>query len=143
MMRKGLSYLPLTIMGCLCVLLATAHAADVEKRPLDEPLALVRAVMCEYIDEFAPQNQAVVFSIEVGKISCFTSFSGIKHSTHALHKWYRRDQLVTTKRLSLKPPSWSTYSSIQLREADKGPWRVEILNNRNQIMKTLRFSVTD
>ena len=99
--------------------------------------------MCEYIEDFAPMNQAVVFSIDVGKISCFTSFSDIKQPTYAMHKWYRRDELVTTKRLSLKPPSWSTYSSIQLREADKGPWRVEILNHRSQLMKTLRFSVTD
>ena len=99
--------------------------------------------MCEYIEDFAPRNQAVVFSIEVGRISCFTSFSGIKNSTYTLHKWYRRDELVTTKRLTLKPPSWSTYSSIQLREADKGPWRVEILNNRSQLLRTLRFSVTD
>lgn len=142
-MRIGWSYSPLAIVGSLCIFLAVAHAADNGKRPSDGSLTLVRAVMCEYIDEFAPQHQAVVFSIEVGKISCFTSFAGIKHSTYALHKWYRRDQLVTTKRLSLKPPSWSTYSSIQLREADKGPWRVEILNNRNQVMKTLRFSVTD
>ena len=120
-----------------------AHAADDSAQSAAKRMTLVRAVMCEYIEEFAPQNSAVVFSINVGKISCFTSFSEIKTSTYALHKWFRRDELVTTKRLSLKPPSWSTYSSIQLREADKGPWRVEILNNRNQLIKTLRFSVTD
>jgi hypothetical protein len=100
-------------------------------------------VMCEFIEDFAPRHPAAAFSIEVGKISCFTSFSGIRNSTYTLHKWYRRDELVTTKRLTLKPPSWSTYSSIQLREADKGPWRVEILDDRSRLMTTLRFSVTD
>jgi hypothetical protein len=122
---------------------AAAHAADDPTKPPENGMALVRAVMCEYIEAFEPQNQAVVFSIEVGKISCFTSFNGIKDSTYALHKWYRRDELITKKRLTLKPPSWSTYSSIQLREADKGPWRVEILNSQDQLIKTLRFSVTD
>lgn len=143
MMIKGLISFFLLVMGCSWTAPINIHAAeDAAHSPL-KGMDLVRAVMCEYIDEFAPQNQAVVFSIGVGKISCFTSFNGIKTATYTLHKWFRRDELVTTKRLTLKPPSWSTYSSIQLREADKGPWRVEILNNRNQVIKTLRFSVTD
>jgi hypothetical protein len=106
-------------------------------------IVLVRAVMCESIKGYEPQNTAVIFSIDVGKISCFTSFDGISVTTAALHKWYRRDELVTTKRLTLKPPSWSTYSSLQLREADKGPWHVEIWDDDNHLLDTLRFSVTD
>ena len=64
-------------------------------------------------------------------------------TTATLHKWYRRGELITTKRLTLKPPRWSTYSSIQLREADKGPWRVEIWDDYNHLLDTLRFSVTE
>lgn len=106
-------------------------------------IALARAVMCESIQGYEPRHTAVVFSIDVGKISCFTSFDRISATTATLHKWYRRDELVTTKRLTLKPPSWSTYSSIQLREADKGPWHVEIYDDDNHLLDTLRFSVTD
>lgn len=116
----------------MVVALAGAYGADDLSRASGQGMILERAVMSEFIEDFAPRNQAAVFSIEVGKISCFTSFSGIRKSTYTLHKWYRRDELVTTKRLTLKPPSWSTYSSIQLREADKGPWRVEILNSSSQ-----------
>ncbi len=104
---------------------------------------LSKAVMCESIEALEPHNTAVAFSIAIGKISCFTSFEAITSETYALHQWYRRDILVTTKRLSLKPPSWSTYSSIQLREADKGPWRVEIRTAGNRLLQTLRFSVID
>lgn len=106
-------------------------------------IALVRAVMCESIKGYEPQNTAVAFSIDAGKISCFTSFDRIHKTTATLHKWYRRDEWVTTKRLTLKPPNWSTYSSIQLREADKGPWRVEIYDDENHLLDTLRFSVTE
>ncbi|MGD8844911.1 MAG: DUF2914 domain-containing protein [Desulfobacteraceae bacterium] len=148
MMRKGLSYPYLLTLGCswiaiILFFIQSALAAEDKADSSEDDMALVRAVMCEFIDAFAPQNQAVVFSIDVGKISCFTSFDRIESSTFTRHKWFRRDELVTTKRLTLHPPSWSTYSSIQLREADKGPWRVEILNHRNQLIKTLRFSVTD
>jgi hypothetical protein len=143
MMRKRYWYLIFLTPVCLCSALISAQAVEVQKDAPSNSMTLARAVMCESINDFSPQNQAVVFSIDIGKISCFTSFENIKSSTYTRHKWYRRDELVTTKRLTLNPPSWSTYSSIQLREADKGPWRVEILNSRNRLIETLRFSVTD
>ena len=106
-------------------------------------MTLVRAVMCETIDDYKPKNSAAVFSIHVGKISCFTMFNRIKTTTFTLHKWFRKDELVTTKRLTLKPPRWSTYSSVHLREADKGPWRVEVWDDNAQLLQTIRFSVTE
>ena len=106
-------------------------------------LSLNQAVMCEGIRDFAPYNQAVVFSMEIGKIYCFTSFDHVPQKTVIFHNWYRADNLVTTKRLSLQPPEWSTFSSIQLREADKGPWRLEIQNEAKEILRILRFSITD
>ena len=136
------------IFGILFILawgptLSSSHAAAQQDISLEKGMSLMQAVMCEYIEGYEPQNAAVAFSVNVGKISCFTAFGGIKETTATLHKWFRRDELVTTKRLTLKPPSWSTYSSIQLREADKGPWRVEIWNDHNQLMQTLRFSVIE
>lgn len=104
---------------------------------------LVRAVMCETIENYEPVNPSVVFSITTGQLSCFTVFEDIDKATYVTHRWYRRDDLVTTKMLKLKPPRWSTYSRIQLREADKGPWRVEIRDDADRLMETLRFSVTD
>ncbi len=106
-------------------------------------LKLVRAVMCESIQEYAPVNPAVVFSIDRGRISCFTEFDPVPAQTFVLHKWYRRDSLVTEKRLTINPPRWSSFTSMQLRDADKGPWRVEIIDAEGNIMRTLRFSITD
>jgi hypothetical protein len=142
MMRHRLVIAIVFAMACSCWAALPVVAED-ELAVSAGGVSLVRAVMCETIEALEPHNTAVAFSIAAGKISCFTSFEGIKAETHALHKWFRRDSLVTAKRLSLKPPSWSTYSSIQLREADKGPWRVEIRNADNQLLQTLRFSVID
>lgn len=137
------------ILG-ICVALALLLAnlgmcADLKEVSVEEVRSpiLARAVMCDSIVDYEPANEAVVFSVNSGKISCFTSFKDVSFDTFTIHRWYRRDVLVTTKRLTLKPPSWSTYSSIQLREADKGPWRVEIFDHEERLIKTLRFSVTD
>jgi len=106
-------------------------------------LTLGRAVMCEEIKDYAPRNSAVVFSITIGKVSCFTSFDSVPQKTFVYHKWYHRDKPSTKKRLTLQPPRWATYTSIQLRETDKGPWRVEIYDKKENLLYTLRFSITD
>ncbi|UCD31403.1 MAG: DUF2914 domain-containing protein [Desulfobacterales bacterium] len=108
-----------------------------------EKLTLGHAVMCESIKDFMPENAAVVFSITIGKVSCFTAFDVVPEKTFIYHKWYHKDKPSTEKRLTLQPPSWASYSSIQLRETDKGPWRVEIYDQEGNLLHTLRFSITD
>jgi hypothetical protein len=111
--------------------------------PILEKLTLKEASMCEMVKNFTPVNPAVVFSISAKSISCFTFFDPVPEKTVIYHKWYRKDRLTTTQSLTLEPPSWRTFSSIQLREADKGPWRVEIVGPKGAILKILRFSITD
>lgn len=123
-------------------LMAQENASSVVVKDLRE-LSLNQAVMCEGIKNYAPLNKAVVFSMEIGKIYCFTSFDHVPQKTIIYHNWYRRDKLVTTKRLTLQPPAWSTFSSIQLREADKGPWRLEIKDKAKKVLRIVKFSVTD
>lgn len=108
-----------------------------------DKLTLVHAAMCEEIREYSPKNTAIIFSIEIGKVSCFTSFDPVPKEMNIYQKWFHKDTLSTKKRLLLKTPRWSTYSTIQLREADKGPWRVEITDNKGTILKILRFSIVD
>jgi hypothetical protein len=104
---------------------------------------LVRAAMCEDIQEFTPKNQSIVFSISIGRVSCFTSFDPVPRRTSIYHNWFFRDKLSKRIKLSLQPPRWSTFSSFQLREADQGPWRVEITDQDGRILRLLRFSITD
>ena len=106
-------------------------------------LTLSQAVMCEDIKDFEPFNEAIVFSIALGKVNCFTFFEFIPEKTVIYHNWYFHDQLTAKVKLTLKPPSWKTYSTIQLREVDKGPWRVEITDARGRVFKVLRFSIVD
>lgn len=118
-------------------------AADNGLAVSEKPFQLVRAAMCESIESYEPRHVAVAFPITIGKISCYSAFEGVAKTTYVKHRWYRRDELVTAKRLTLKPPSWATYSSIQLREGDKGPWRVEIWDASEKLVRTLRFSIID
>ena len=114
-----------------------------ESKVFASKIALVRAVMCEDIQELIPQNPTTIFSIERRKAICFTSFDPVPEKTIVYHQWFHRDQNSAKIKLTLKPPRWSTYSSIQFREKDIGPWRVEITDSKGHIFQILRFSITE
>ncbi|MFH1351277.1 MAG: DUF2914 domain-containing protein [Pseudomonadota bacterium] len=132
------------IVGAFYSVQATAqNREDRSGQSASQGLTIVQAVMCEEIKENSPHNQAVVFSITVGRVHCFTSFDPVPEKTSIYHNWYSRDKLNTRIKLSLQPPRWATFSRIQLREADTGPWRVDITDEKGKILQVLRFNITD
>lgn len=123
-----------------------AHAQDTGNLPspavANKP-KLTHAAMRKGAKESSQQGLSVVFPIEAGRISCLTSFTAVPVEIYVYHKWFHRDKLTTTKKLLLKPPQWSTMSTLLLREADKGPWRVEITDDNDNVLRVLRFSIVD
>jgi hypothetical protein len=106
-------------------------------------LTLVEADVCEQMEGTTPVNPAVVFSSNLDKIYCFSSFDPVPGEMDIYHEWYRKDKLRAKIKLTLKPPRWSTFSSMRIRKSDAGPWRVDITDGAGQVLKTLRFSVTE
>lgn len=138
----------LVLMGSL--LLLVPPLAPGQSPPGDDPaptaapgLQLSQAAICEALEAFQPLNISAVFSVRTGSVMCFTAFDVVPRETGIFHDWIRRDNLVFSKKLVLKPPRWSSVSSIQLREADKGPWRVEVRDADGRLLRVLRFSITD
>ncbi len=129
------------IWALLCTGIFLTYPPTVSAQPPDAELN--RAVICESIQSYQPVNPAVVFSISLGEVFCFSYFDPVRVKTPIFHKWYQQDKLIFSMRLVLTPPKWSSFSRIQLRDADKGPWRVEIQDQDGKILKTLRFSITD
>ena len=108
------------------------------------PPVLKKAVLCErVINSNTPVNEGVVFSSNLGRLICFTDFDPVYEPTVIYHKFYFRDKLSSKFPFTLKPPRWAAQSTIQLRESDKGPWRVEITDADGNIINTIRFSITD
>jgi hypothetical protein len=137
------------LFALLCIsILLSGQVFSQESTPTSpasraERPTLVQASMCASLKERSPCNPGVVFPVSQGKVLCFSSFDPVPRKTFIIHSWFHRDVLITRQKLTLNPPRWSTYSSIELREADKGPWRVEIADQDERILETLRFSITD
>ena len=114
------------------------ETADPSQRP-----KISQATMCERVDNLAPLRPGMVFSVSNGQVCCYTSFDPVPQATLIYHRWYHRDELSTQTRLRVYPPKWATYSVIQLRDTDKGPWRVEISDQSGHVFNVLRFSIVD
>ena len=138
----------LILFACLVVASGSANAEEGSaKQAADgagqKGLKLIQALVCEDVIEGIPQEPAIVFSITRGKVSFYTFFDPVPQKSFVTHHWYYRDEPSARIRLQLRPPRWATFSTIQLRETDKGPWRVEVTDAGGVVLKELRFSITD
>lgn len=111
--------------------------------PQSAELVLGESTVCENVRNGIPEQTAVAFSVDLNRVYCYTDFNTVSEKSFAYHNWYIRDTLKASVKLTVRPPRWSTYSSIQLRDSVKGPWRVEITDEEGNILETLRFSVID
>ena len=142
-----MKYLALISLALFCIVWRVSPAAAQEQAPANAEappkLVLKQALMCERVENLKPVGRGVVFSVSSGQVCCYTSFDPVPQHTVIYHRWFRRDELSTQTRLRLYPPKWSTYSVIQLRETDKGPWRVEIIDQNGRVFDVIRFSIAD
>ncbi len=131
----------------ICFLIPSQVCSQKQGEPLSstesKKLTLVNAAICEDIKDQRPCDEAIVFSIRLGSIYCFTDFESVPEESVIYHKWFSGDKFRTEVKLHVKPPRWSTFSKIRLLKDDKGPWRVEITDQQGIIFQTLRFSITD
>ncbi|MFH0724948.1 MAG: DUF2914 domain-containing protein [Pseudomonadota bacterium] len=132
-----------SVFFCIQSAIGSLEAQEPEIPPASIATSLTVAAMCEAISDKMPVNPTIVFPVGNKSVYCLSSFDPVKEKSHINHFWYRKDKLVANVRLLIQPPRWTTYSSIDLRESDKGPWRVDVVDGNNNLLKTLRFSITD
>lgn len=112
-------------------------------QPPPQRLTVEDAAICEEVRDYRPYSRTISISILLGQAICYSSFDPVPEKTFIYHNWYHSDILTASVKLQLQPPRWATFSTIRLREADKGPWRVEIIDKNGTIFQVLRFSITD
>lgn len=133
---------------CCVMVLAAGGVWAQEKKNVPangngKELTLVEAYTCEEMSGSTPKNRAIVFSSGLKKVYCYTAFDHVPGEMVIYHEWYRRDKLKAKVGLGLKPPRWSTFSSMRIRKSDQGPWRVTVTGSAGKVLGTVRFSVTE
>ena len=135
----------LTSLCCAATVVFTAApvAGTASISPSGEQIILGEATVSEIVKNGIPFNSAAAFSIKLGRIYCFTDFVAVDAKTVIYHNWFHRDAKRASVKLALRPPRWATFSSVTLRDSDKGPGQVEIATENGNVLQILRFSVID
>ena len=104
-------------------------------------LEVSKAAICTEIVDRSPVGGGVRFPSTVEKLYCFSRISNIESATQIQHVWYFDNIERARVELPVNPPSWRTYSSKKIMPEEIGSWRVDILDNEGNVLKTLGFEI--
>ena len=125
------------------VLLAWPIAASAEQDSENTRTQAGDIYVCSGIESGRPLGRSVAFSAAQGTLYCYSDFPQVAEPEQITHRWFFWDREVAHFRLTLQPPRWSAYSSLKVTPDERGPWRVEVLDQNGAVYGTARFSIVD
>jgi hypothetical protein len=100
------------------------------------------AAICKDVVDHEPVGSGNSFTVNVGKLYCFTKITGAESPTHVTHVWLYDGTERARVELPVNSASWRTFSSKIIQEHELGAWRVDVLDAEGNVLKTLDFEVT-
>ena len=100
------------------------------------------AAICKDVVDHEPVGSGNSFTVNVGKLYCFTKITGAESPTHVTHVWLYDGTERARVELPVNSASWRTFSSKIIQEHELGAWRVDVLDAEGNVLKRLDFEVT-
>ncbi|MCG6979945.1 MAG: DUF2914 domain-containing protein [Deltaproteobacteria bacterium] len=100
------------------------------------------AAICKDVVDREPVDSGNSFTVDVGKLYCFTQIMGAESPTHVTHVWYFDGTERARVELAVNAASWRTFSSKIIQAHELGAWRVDVLDADGKVLKSLDFEVT-
>jgi hypothetical protein len=97
-----------------------------------------QAVFAKNVVQRTPQNIVSEINNDIGKIYFFTNlrnFAGQKLT----HRWIYNDKVMAEVHFAPKGPRWRVYSSKNLWHNWTGMWKVEVVNESDEVILTKSF----
>ncbi len=104
-------------------------------------LSVEEASIATSVESLMPAGVADKFPPSVGKVYCYSKIVGGGEGSSIKHIWHRGDEKVAEVPLSIKSPSFRTYSSKNILPEWTGKWKVEIAADDGTVLKTLEFTI--
>lgn len=117
-----------------------ADTAKKEEPAQKSILTISRAAVALNVKDLEPENTGDTFPSEVHRLFCFTQIKGASGPEEIQHRWYWKDELMSTVSLKINSGNFRTYSSKSIPLGLKGDWRVYIVDSRDEsILGTVKF----
>jgi len=114
-----------------------------EKTKMTTGIQIARSAICQQVEEREPVEIDSVFPADVGTVFAYTKINGVTAPTQVTHVWYHGEREMARVQLQVRSNGWRTWSSKKILPSWTGTWKVKILNEEGENVKTMEFQVED
>lgn len=104
-------------------------------------LKIERAAAATAVENREPVGEGSEFPAAVGSLFCFTEVHGAEGETAISHVWYFGEQEMARIKLTIRAAVWRTWSQKTIVDTWKGDWRVEVVDESNTVLATVKFKI--
>ncbi len=128
--------------------------SDTDNQPLIPVITLGGAMNTEYVsralltkrvEKHEPINllsQTITLAQFDEDLFFFTDVKNLNEQT-IFHRWFYKDQQVAEISLAIYSNQYRTFSSKRILAQHTGPWRVELVNQNNEILAKKEFNIAN
>ena len=116
----------------LCILVAHSALAIWPHENISQ------AVFAKSVEERVPLEIMTEADNSLGKIYFFTNIRNLT-GDKITHRWIYKDKVKAEINFNIKGKRWRVWSSKNLWHTWTGQWKVEVLNQHNQVLLTKIF----
>lgn len=103
-----------------------------------DEITVDRIAICTAVVGREPQGEGTAFDTTVERLYCFTELNGA--AGEVVHAWYQGDSLRAEVTLNKgKAGRWRTHSNKKMTPEWQGKWRVDILDENGNVLKSAEF----
>lgn len=121
--------------GCTLLLLLLLGAWPNESRALE----VVEAAITTGVVDHMPIDSVESYTVEAGKLYCFTRVLGSAGRDKVIHVWRRDGQEMARIELPLRSDDFRTWSVKTLLPGWSGQWQVDIVDDAGSVLVSLPF----
>lgn len=100
------------------------------------------AVVGMGVENLIPIGVAESFPSSVDRIYCYSKIIN-GEATTITHRWYYGERVVSEVPLTIGSPNFRTYSYKTILPHYSGKWRVEIVSETGDLLKSLEFIIVE
>jgi len=104
-------------------------------------MEVVEMMICTGVQDRVPVGTDTMFLKTVGQLYCYTKVTGAGESAKLSHVWYHNDQEMARVDLNVMADTWRTWSSKKIVEEWIGSWRVDVVSESGEVLKSMAFTV--
>lgn len=127
----------LSLFASVSIVVASGHTVRAGEIKITEMAVTTKIVKGNPIDSVSR-----ISSSSVKALFCFTRLTkDLEEDASVKHVWYKNNQFAAEYDLPVKGKRWRTYSRKLIGKGASGDWRVEVLDEEGNLLKSINFRI--